>query len=113
METPLTSIEDLFEPVEAYVKTTIELSKLKILDSATIVVTSILARIGVISVISMFILVLSTGIALWLGEILGKVYYGFFIIAGFYLLAGIVFHFFLRNWIKGPISEIIIKQVLK
>ncbi|MFH0894209.1 MAG: hypothetical protein V2A54_07225 [Bacteroidota bacterium] len=113
METPLSSIESLFEQVKAYGKTTFELSKLKLLESTTIIVPSLLARMVVIIVISLFALVLSIGIALLLGELLGKSYYGFFIVAAFYLIAVIVLHFFLHKWIKKPVSELIIKQALK
>jgi hypothetical protein len=63
--------------------------------------------------ISMFALVLNLGVALWLGELLGKSYYGFFIVAAFYLLAGLVLHFFLQRWIRKPISDLIITQALQ
>ncbi|MCX6279294.1 MAG: hypothetical protein NT004_14535 [Bacteroidetes bacterium] len=72
METPICSIESLFEKVESYSKTTYELSKLKLLETITIVVTSMLPRLGVIFVMSLFALVLNIGIALYLGEVLGK-----------------------------------------
>ena len=113
METPANLIESLFERVEAYGKTTFELSKLKLLETSAIIAGSLVSRLSVILVISLFTLVLSIGIALWLGEELGKSYYGFFIVAAFDLLLAIILHFFLLKWIKKPISELIIKQVLQ
>jgi len=113
METPVSSIESLLERVEAYSKTTIELSKLKFLETTINVVNTLVPRLSVIIMISLFALVLNIGIALLLGELLGKSYYGFFIVAGFYLVAAIVFHFFLPRWIKKPMSELIIKQALQ
>lgn len=113
METTANSIESLFEKAEAYGKTTFELSKLKLLETTNIVVTSLIARLGVIIMIAMFSFVLSIAISLWLGDLLGKAYYGFFIVAGFYLIAGIVLYFFLHSWVKKPISELIIKQALQ
>jgi len=113
METPASSIESLIERVEAYGRTTFELSKLKLLDTITNVVSSMVPWISVILMFSLFTLVLNIGIALWLGELLGKPYYGFFIVAGFYLVAGIVLHIFMYKWIKRPISEFIIKQALQ
>ena len=113
METPARSIELLFEKAEIYGKTTYELSKLKLLETTTIVVSSVLARLSVTIMISMFVVVFSLGIALMLGEMLGKAYYGFFIVAGFYLFAGILLHFFLHKLIKKPVSELIIKQALQ
>jgi hypothetical protein len=113
METPVASIESLIERVEAYGKTTYELSKLKLLQTTINVVNTLVPRLSVIIMISLFALVLNIGIALFLGELLGKSYYGFFIVAGFYLVAGIILHFFLHKWIQKPISEIIIKQSLQ
>ncbi len=113
METTANSIESLYERAEAYGKTTYELSKLKLLETSTIVATSLIARLSTMLMIAMFSFVLSIAVALWLGDILGKAYYGFFIVAGFYLIAGIVLHFFLHSWVKKPISELIIKQALQ
>lgn len=113
METPTTLIEELYERGEAYSKTTFELAKFKALESTTVVVTALIWRLSVIVMLALFALVLNIGIALWLGELLGKSYYGFFIVAGFYLLAGIVFHFFLLSWIKKPVSDLIITQALQ
>jgi hypothetical protein len=113
METTTTQIETLLERIEAYSKTSIELSKLKSVEMTTMVVTSLASRLSVIILVSLFALVLNIGIALWLGEMLGKSYYGFFIVAAFYLLAGTVLHFFLHKWIKKPVSELIITQALQ
>ena len=113
METPASLIESLFEKVEAYGMTTYELSKLKALETTTTIVTSLVSRLSVILMISIFALVLNIGIALYLGELLGKSYFGFFIVAGFYIVAGIVLHFFLHKWIKKPLSELIITQALQ
>ena len=113
METTANSIELLYERAEAYGKTTYELSKLKLLETSNTVITSLVARLSVVLMISMFTFVMTIAIALWLGEILGKAYYGFFIVAGFYLVVGIVLHFFLHRWVEKPISELIIKQALQ
>ncbi len=113
MENPANSIETLFERVEAYSKTTYELTKLKALETAAIVATSLVSRLSVILMISMFALVFNIGIALWLGELLGKSFYGFFIVAAFYLVAGMVLHFFLHRWIRKPMSDLIITQALQ
>jgi hypothetical protein len=101
------------ERAEVYGKTSYELSKLKLLETTTKVVTSAVSRLGVIIMFSLFAFILSIGIALLLGELLGKSYYGFFIVAAFYFVAGIVFHFFLRKWIKKPVCDSIIKQAFQ
>lgn len=113
METPVILIESLIERAETYGKTTIELTKLKVLEASTRISTSLVSRLCVIVMFSLFTLLLSIGIAIYLGELLGKTYYGFFIVAIFYFIAGICFHFFLYKWIKNPLSNFIIKQVLQ
>jgi uncharacterized membrane protein len=113
METPVNLIESLFERVEAYSKTSYELSKLKLLETTTLVVTAFIPRVSVTIMITLFALVLNIGVALFLGELLGKSYYGFFVVAAFYLVAGLILHFFLYKWIKKPVSDLIIKQALQ
>jgi hypothetical protein len=113
METHPVSIESLFEQVESYGKTSYELTRLRLLETTTIVVTSLISALSVIVTISLFVLVLSLGVALWLGDLLGKPYYGFFIVAAFYLLAALVMHFFLSKWIRTLISGLIITQALQ
>lgn len=113
METPIGAIEHIYERGEAYSKTSIELAKLKALETTTHVVTSLISKLSVVIMLSLFILVLNIGVALWLGELLGKTYYGFFIAAAFYLLAALVLHFFLLNWIRKPVSDLIITQALQ
>lgn len=112
MEIPTSKIEALFESVEIYSKTTFELSRLKALETTTQVATSFVSRLSVIIIFSLFTIVLNIGIALLLGEMFGKFYYGFFIVAAFYFVAGVIMHFFFHKWIKKSVSDIIITQVL-
>lgn len=113
MEAPVSAVETLFERTEAYSKTTLELTKLRTVEVATVVATSLLSKLGVVVIIALFTLVLNIGIALLLGELLGKIYYGFFIVAAFYLIAGIILHFFLHKWIRKPISDLFINRILQ
>jgi len=113
METPASIIESLFERVENYSITTLELSKLRVLETTALLVTLLVSKLSVIFSVVLFVLVLNIGIALWLGDLLGKVYYGFFIVAAFYLLVSIVFYLFLYKWIKKPVSDMIIVQALQ
>lgn len=113
METPSILIKSLVESAEAFGKTTYELTKLKALEATTNIATSLATQFVVILTMSMFVLVFNIGIALLLGELLGKLYYGFFIVATFYGFGWIVFHYSLYKWLKKPVSDLIIKQVLQ
>jgi hypothetical protein len=104
-------IESLFESAETYAKTTIEITKLKALETTTVIVTSLMSKLIVLILFLLFFLVLNTGIAFLIGDLVGKVCYGFFIVAAFYLVAGIIAHFFLFKWLSRPIGDFIISQL--
>ncbi|PKP39519.1 MAG: hypothetical protein CVT98_01465, partial [Bacteroidetes bacterium HGW-Bacteroidetes-15] len=67
MEKKPSIFETLFDKAEIFGKTTYEISKLKALETTTVVATSVVARISVILMISMFLLVFNIGVALFLG----------------------------------------------
>lgn len=106
-------MESLFERVEAYSITTLELYKLKVLESTATIVTLLVSKLSVIFSVVLFVLVLNIGIAVWIGDLLGKMHYGFFIVAAFYLLVSIIFYLFLFKWIRKPLSDMIIVQALQ
>ena len=106
-------LESLLEKASEYAKTSFELVKLKALDKTTDVVSSLVPHSIVVLLIATFLLFLNLGLALWLGDILGKVFWGFFVVAAFYILAGLIFHFFLHKPIKKLVGNSFIKHILK
>jgi hypothetical protein len=113
MEDNTKLLESLLERASEYGKTSYELVKLKALEKTTDAVSSLIPHSVVIILIVSFMLFLNLGLALWLGEVLGKTFYGFFVVAAFYILAGIVIHFFMHKWLKRIIGNYFIKRVLK
>lgn len=111
METPPSLIESLFERIEVYGKTTLELSKYKMMEYMSVVITLLTSRLIVFIVLVLFVSFLSFGMALYLGDLLGKPYLGFFIVAVFYLIVGVVLFFSLHKWIKEPIGDLLISQM--
>ena len=112
MENKALYIEPLVERAEEYGKISYELVKLKAIYTITKVVSTVVSKAIFFIVISMAIAVLTVGVALWLGDILGKTYYGFFCIAAFYGIIGGVLYFYLHNKIKQCVSNSIISQML-
>ena len=106
-------IESLLEKTVEYGNTSLQLFKLKALDKTSDVASSFLPQSVVFFFIASLLFFFSMGLAFWLGEILGNNSYGFFIVAAFYGLLGLVIHFFMHNWLKRVICNYIIKQVLK
>ncbi len=111
METPPSLIESMYEKVEAYGKTTLELSKYKAMEYMSIVITLFTSRLIVFIVLVLFVSFLSFGIALYLGDLLGKPYFGFLSVAVFYLVVAVVLFSSLHKWIKEPISDLLISQL--
>ena len=106
-------IESLIEKGEQYGKTTLELLKLRTIDKSADVASNLVSWLIVIIFAVLFFLILNIGVALWLGEILGKSYYGFFVVSGFYALLALVFGIFRKQLIKEPLNNSIIEQVLE
>jgi hypothetical protein len=106
-----TPIETLFEKAEDYSKTSLELFKLNAIDKAADVFSSLAVRFAILMVAVLFTLVINIGVAMWLGELLGKPYFGFFVVATFYAVAMAILYFFRHAWIKTPVSNSIITQM--
>jgi hypothetical protein len=106
-------IASLFERTEHFTRTSAELYRLKSIDKSADIVSTLTAHLAVVSAVVLFFLIVNIGIALWLGELIGKVYYGFFIVGGFYAVAGVILHFVGTKWIKTPLQNAIITQALK
>lgn len=105
-------VESLLEKIKDYVETRIELIKLKAIDKSSGVLSSIIS-ILVLAIFSLFFLILlSIGLSLFIGELLGKSYYGFFVVAFFYIIIGLVIFFARHKWIKPPVEGMMIKSLL-
>jgi hypothetical protein len=108
-----TSIEILFEKAANYSKTSLELFKLNAIDKSADIVSSLVTLAVLAIIVSLFTLIINIGIALWIGELLGKPFYGFFVVAFFYAIIGILIFIFRDQWIKYPVNNSIIIKMLK
>ena len=105
-------IESLLARLTDYTKTSLELIKLKVLDKTSDAISSFVPHFMVFVLAASFLFFLNLGLALWLGEILGKTYLGFFVVAGFYFILGTFIHFFLHKRIKNRVCDYIIAYML-
>jgi len=105
--------ETLLERATEYGKTSLELAKLKTLEKTSDVISSLIPHSVVFILFSSFMLFINLGLAFWIGEILGNTFFGFFVVAGFYGVAGLVIYFLMHKWLKKHIYEYFIKQLLK
>ena len=113
MSNNATAIETLFEKAGDYGKVSMELFKLQAIDKSAEVLSALASKLIVTIVVALFTLCLNIGLALWIGELLGKMYYGFFIVAGFYAIVATLFYVFRRQWIKDPVSTTIIRKMMQ
>lgn len=106
-------IEALVSKASDLAETKAELWKLKTVNKVSETVASVISKIAIVVLIGLAVIILSLGAAYWIGYMMGNVYYGFFIMGGFYILLGILIHVFRRQLIKKPISDIIIDRLIK
>ena len=113
MEEEATLIETLVDKAEAYTNSSIDLLRLKAIDKSanamSSIVSTVIIAVSVIIVISM----VNIGAALWIGELIGNAFYGFFIVAAFYLLVAIILVAFRESLLKTALSNSIISHIRK
>lgn len=112
MEAKINSIEPLLEKAEVYGKTGYELIKLRSLDKTADLASTLASRSMFTLVVSFFAFALNIAVALWLGDLLGKAYYGFLIVASCYALAGVVL-LIIHPFIKSRVNNAVIKQLFR
>ncbi|HLO58855.1 MAG TPA: phage holin family protein [Bacteroidales bacterium] len=112
MEVRESSIKSLLDSTEDYIKTSVELLKLKAVDKAADKVSIIISRATAVFGFLMFLILGSIALGLWLGSVLGKNWAGFLIVAGIYAVIGVMF-FLTHNWFRKMIGNAIVKQAFK
>jgi len=112
MENQPHSIGSLFQHAGDYLETRLDLLKLKAISKSSDAASSVVSGLTVLLIGSFAIILLNIGLALWIGELLGRAYLGFFVVAGFYALVALILHIFRNSWVKRPVSSMIIKKML-
>jgi Putative Actinobacterial Holin-X, holin superfamily III len=116
MESPKFSenIIDLIDQVKNYVKLRINLFKLNMTEKMATLTTTLLISVIFFIIFLFFTLFLSLAFIFWFREYIGAAYIGALIVAGFYILLGIVV-FLLRdklflNRVVTQISKILLEE---
>ena len=107
----MNQVEALFKDLKDYVSLRLQITQLKYSSKTSLVTSSVLTYMLISMVVFFFVLVLTIGIALWIGNVLGEWYLGFLIMAGIYLLIGLVIFTFRNRWIRIPLNNLIIKEI--
>jgi len=112
MESTAQHVKEILSKTGEMIETKAKLWKLKAVDKGSEVVSSVVASLILILLFGLAVLLLSVGLAIIIGQLLGEWYYGFLIMAGVYGLAGLLFYVNRKTWIKEPVSDRIIEQIL-
>jgi hypothetical protein len=112
MEENQSTVESLIDRLKSYAETRIDLIRLKSINKSSSFLALLISMIVVILIGFIAVLMLSVGIALLLGDLLGKNWYGFLIVAGFYLITGLVLYSLRDKWLKKPIANSMIKNLM-
>lgn len=113
MEEQTTDIDNLLSDAGDYIETRTTLWKLKAIESLSDVSGELVSGLGMIVITSFVIIIFSIGLALLIGDWVGKGYYGFFIIGGLYTVIALVLYARREHWLKEPFSNMLIKKILK
>jgi len=112
METTTQNIESLFANAGDYIESKAELWKLKMVDKTSEAVSSIAEKVIIFFMAIMFLILFNIALALLIGYWLGNSFYGFFIMAALYGIAGLLVHSFKDKWIKTPVTNSLIEKFL-
>lgn len=112
MKTTLTLTHPIIEDVEEYSKTRLYLFKLKSIDKTANLFSLLITRLFTVIILSFFVLTLNIAAGLFIGSLIGKNYYGFFIVALFYGVVAIIWHL-ISPFIKIRLNNALIIKMLK
>ncbi len=102
----------LLEKAKDLAETKAEIFKLKIARKVTLTLSGILVMLFVAVAAMLALIIISIGVALWLGNKLGEPSYGFFIVGLFYMIAGLICYVLRKTVLKDPISNYIIDKIV-
>jgi hypothetical protein len=113
MEEQRSDIDNLLSDAGDYIETRTTLWKLKAIESLSDVSGELISGLGMIVVSSFVIIIFSIGFALLIGDLIGKSYYGFFIVGGLYAIIALLLFARRERWLKEPFSNMLIRKILK
>ena len=111
-EPTITLIESLFSKSKEYAGNRFQLYKLKAIDKSATIASSVISGVALFIVFFIFFVVLNIGIALLIGDLLGKSYWGFLILAAVYAIAGFILFKGRDKFFKTPVIEMLIRKFL-
>lgn len=92
MESKPANAEELFQKLKDYAELRFDLLRLKAINKLSGFLSSFISIFIIVIIFSAIVICITVAVALLIGSWLGKVYWGFFIIAAIYLIIGLVLY---------------------
>ncbi len=113
MEKTFAKVEELADHVKEYVNNRMDSVKLSVAERSSAVLSAIIAMIVVMVVFVIFIVFTGIALAFVFARLTGEYYWGFLIVAGIYLLIGILVWTLRAKLLQLPIMNAILHQLFK
>lgn len=112
MENDTTIVEELFYKLKDYGETTLDLYKLKAISKVSGIISGAITSVLLLVLFFLVLICISVGLSLLIGSWLGHVYWGFFIMTAIYIIIGLILFAGRKKYLKGPISDKLIKELI-
>lgn len=112
MENDTTIVEELFYKLKDYGETTLDLYKLKGISKVSGIISGAITSVLLLVLLFLVLICISVGLSLLIGSWLGNVYWGFFIMTAIYIIIGLILFAGRKKYLKGPISDKLIKELI-
>jgi hypothetical protein len=113
MEKTFAKVEELADNFKEYINTRIDAVKLGAAEKGSVVIANVVAAVIAGLVFLFFLGFASIAFALFLGELTGKQWAGFLIVAGIYLVATIIIWAARGKIIQVPLMNALIHQLFR
>jgi len=105
--------ETIADQLENFLETNREILALKLTDKIAKIVSSLVSRLAIALLALMVFFLLTMGLSLWVGNLVGKDFAGYLIVGGVIAIVTIFVYRKRDTMIKKPIMDTIISQILK
>lgn len=106
-------LEELTESLKSYVSTNLELIKYQTIERATVIVADLIVNILVGVLLLFFVFFISLWACFYLSALLGDNYSGIAIVAGFYLLVGLILFMVRKKMVIKPLRNKIVSNIFQ
>jgi hypothetical protein len=113
MEKTFEKVEEMAGHVKEYFNNRLASVKLNAAEKTSKIAGKVIAVMVVAVIFLLFMVFASIALAYLLGKWTGEMYQGFLIVAGIYLLSGILIWAAKERWIRLPIMNAMLQQLFK